>query len=48
LGRGGTCALSDLLRDDIEGGFERRAWERVSFLFGNGGIAKVGNHDWSD
>jgi hypothetical protein len=48
LERGGTCALSDLHRDDIEGGFERRAWEGVSFLFGNGSVTKVGNHNRSD
>ena len=48
LEKGGTCALSDLHRDDVEGGFERRAWDEVSFLFGNGGVTKVGNHDWSD
>jgi hypothetical protein len=48
LERGGTCALSDLHRDDIVGGFERRAWGVVSFLFGNGSVTKVGNHDRSD
>jgi hypothetical protein len=48
LERDGTYALSDLHRDDVEGGFERRARDRVSFLFGNGGVTKVGNYDRSD
>jgi hypothetical protein len=45
---GGTCAFFDLHRDDVEGGFERRAWDRGSFLFRNGGVTKVGNHDRGD
>ena len=38
LERDGTCALSDLHRDDVEGGFERRALDNITLR----GLGRIG------